>query len=195
MVSRRTAIRGSILAVSVIAVRPVAATNLTFNNSRSDGKLYVGNYSDPTDPLSTYGSNVNFGTATTGTTTVVQNASNTDTFNYQIGNGWTPNVTMGYSLGAYPASAINYTGPTSQWPNGAAELQSAVSNPNDNFYFSFTPAAGYAVRINQFDFVNASYGTMSFALTVFEDSIGGTKMVPTYVPTGLGSGPGMSVTN
>src|SRR5579872_6396772 len=134
MVSRRRAINGSILTLSVIAARPVLATELTFNNSRSDGQLYVGNYSDPTDPLSTYGSNVDFGAATTGTTMVYQNFINTYTFNYNIGNGWTPNVTMGYSIGGAQAVAINYTGPTSEWPNGAAQLQGNFpNNPNDDF--------------------------------------------------------------
>src|SRR5580658_5636721 len=111
MRSRRKAIHRSIFAMSALGAGHACATVLTFNNSRSDGQLYVGNYSNPSDPISTYGSNVNFGSATTGTTTVVENASNTYTFNYQEGNGWTPNVAVGYSIGPSPAVAINYTGP------------------------------------------------------------------------------------
>jgi hypothetical protein len=195
MVSRRTAINGSILALCAIAAAPTSATVLTFNNSRSDGQKYVGSYSDPTDPLSTYGTAVNFGTATTGTTTVVQNASNTDTFNYQIGNGWTPHVSTAYSVGPAPAVDINYASATSAWPNGAAQLAGSGSNdPNDDFYFSFTPAPGYAVRINSYTLVAGYYDDIRTNTTVYENTIGGTEMVPTFGPTGIYDGPGNTST-
>jgi hypothetical protein len=194
MISRRKAIKRSVLAIGAISASQASATVLTFNNSRSDGQLYVGNYSNPSDPISTYGSNVNFGSATTGATTVVENASNTYTFNYQEGNGWTPNVAVGYSIGPSPAVAISYTGPTSEWPNGAAELESSITNPNDSFYFTFTPQAGYAVRVDQLEFVNASYGSMSLGLAVYENAAGGTAMVAPYAPPALGSGAGVTDT-
>jgi len=191
----RKAICGLLLAVGAIGARPASATILTFNNVRSDGKLYTGFYSDPTDPLSSYGSNVSFGAATTGTTTVVQNASNTDTFNYAIGNGWTPDVSMAYSYSGAQAVGVYYTGPGSQWPNGAALLGGNFpNNPNDDFYFTFTPAAGFAVRVNSYDLVNASYGGISSACTLYENTIGGPTMVPTFAPSNVGSGPGQSVT-
>jgi len=178
------------LASAVFAAGRASATNLTFNNVRSDGQSYVGSYSDPTDPLSTYGSNVNFGAATTGTTTVVQNASNTDTFNYQIGNGWTPDISMAYSVGGANAVASIYTGPLSEWPNGATELEGAATNPNDDFYFSFTPAAGFAVRINSYQLSNVTFVAASSACTVYENTIGGPTMVPKFAPPNI-SRPGV----
>ncbi len=195
MVSRRTAINGSILALSAIAAAPTFATNLVFNNSRSDGKTYVGFYSNSSDPLSTYGTDVNFGSASTGTTTVVQNASNTDTFNYQEGNGWTPDVAMSYSVGGAQAVGVYYTGAASDWPNGAALLGGNFPNdPNDDFYFTFTPSPGYAVRLNSYELVAGSYDDIRTTCTVYENTIGGPEMVPTTTTVGIADSPGSSST-
>jgi hypothetical protein len=195
MGSRRKAINSSVLVLSALAARTAWATDLEFDNTASDGQSYVGSYSDPTDPLSTYGTDVNFGSATTGSTSVYQNFFNTYTLNYNIGNGWTPNVAMAYSVAGAQSVGITYTGPASVWPNGAAELQgNGANNPNDDFYFTFTPAPGYAVRINSYDLVNGSYGSISSAGTIYENTIGGQTLVPTFVPANVGSGPGQSVT-
>ncbi len=194
MVSRRKVINGSILALSAIAAAPTFATNLTFNNVRSDGKAYTGFYSNPSDPLSTYGTDVNFGSATTGTT-MVPNGSNTYTFNYQEGNAWTPNVSMAYSVGSAPAVGIYYTGAGSDWPNGAALLSGMFpNNPNDDFYFAFTPSPGYAVRINSYELVAGSYDDINTTCTVYENTIGGPTMVPTTGTVGISDGPGNSST-
>ncbi len=131
----------------------------------------------------------------TGSTTVDQNFFNNYTLNYNIGNGWTPNVAMAYSVAGAQSVGITYTGPGSVWPNGAAELQGqGANNPNDDFYFTFTPAPGYAVRIDSYELVNGSYGAISTAGTIYENTIGGQTLVPTFVPANVGSGPGQSVT-
>jgi hypothetical protein len=182
------------LATGMFAAGTASATVLTFDNTRSDGLAYTGFYSDSSDPLSTYGSNVNYGAATTGTTNVVENSTNTYTFNYAIGNGWTPDVSMSYSVAGAQAVGVYFTGPNSSWPNGAALLGGNFpNNPNDDFYFAFTPAPGYAVRINSYDLVNASFGGISSAGAVFENTIGGPTMVPAFIPSNVGSGPGQTV--
>ncbi len=64
MGSRRKAINSSVLVLSALAARTAWATDLEFDNTASDGQSYIGSYSDPTDPLSTYGTDVNYGSAT-----------------------------------------------------------------------------------------------------------------------------------
>jgi hypothetical protein len=192
---RRKTAQALALASGLALASTACATNLVFNNTRSDGQTYVGLYSNSSDPVSTYGTDVDFGANATGTTTVVENASNTYTFNYQKGNAWTPNVSMSYGVGPLPAVGVYYTGPASSWPNGAALLSGNFpNNPNDDFYFTFTAAPGYAVRINSYQMVNGSFGAISSACTLYENAVGGSTMIPTFVPANVGSGPGQNVT-
>ncbi len=183
MFHRRKVAQALLLASGVLAADKASATILTFNNT-TGGASYAGSYSSPSDPLSGYGTDVNFGANSTGTTTV-PNGAGTDTFNYQEGNAWTPDISVAYGVGAAPAVALDYTGPASEWPAGATELEGSATNPNDDFYFAFTPAAGYAVRINSYVLSNVTFVAASSTCTLYENAPGGPTMVPTFSPPNL----------
>jgi hypothetical protein len=183
MSHRRKMAQALLLASGMLVAGKASATILTFNNT-TGGASYVGTYSNPSDPLSGYGTDVNFGANTTGTTTV-PNGAGTDTFNYQIGNGWTPDISMSYGVGPAPAHSLDYTGPASEWPNGATELEGSATNPNDDFYFSFTPAPGYEVRVNSYVLSNVTFVAASSDCTLYENTVGGPTMVPTFAPPNL----------
>ena len=70
---------------------------------------------------------------------------------YGLGNGTTPNILMDYSPLGTPianSSILYYNDAT--WVE-KAELFSAATNDGTVFRFTFTPDAGFAIRINSFD--------------------------------------------
>ncbi len=192
MSHRRKVAQALLLASGILAADKASATILTFNNT-TGGASYAGSYSNPSDPLSTYGTDVNFGANSTGTTTV-PNGAGTDTFNYQEGNAWTPDISVAYGIGPSPAVALDYTGPASEWPSGATELEGSATNPNDDFYFAFTPAAGFAVRVNSYQLSNVTFVAASMTSTLYENTVGGSTMVPTFNLSNLSGTPPSSET-
>jgi hypothetical protein len=65
---------------------------------------------------------------------------------YAMGNGWTPNVATGYS--ASGGHIDYYT--DSEWPQVAYLLGSDAAPRPWQYWFTFTPDAGYGVKINSF---------------------------------------------
>jgi hypothetical protein len=135
--------------IGLLLAAPAEATILTFeiNNEGSD---------IPMPP--SYGDNVN--------------SLSDGNFNYLEGNGFTPDIVLGYSASS---GAIKYYS-DSEWGDVAYLNSLSGSAYPRNFWFTFTPDAGYGVDINSFtlDPYESASNTVDWA--VYAGSVGGSPL-------------------
>lgn len=112
-------------------------------------------------------------------------------YNYDISNGTTPNVAVTYGLGLNGNEQYYYTDgdgtPSPLWAD-VDFLVGGAGHPPSKFTYTFTPDAGYAVRVNSFDVFGYNAATShTSSWTLYEDTVGGTVIAsggPTaYVAT------------
>jgi hypothetical protein len=109
----------------------------------------------------------NYGDHATNTTMV----DGSYTYHYDLGNGWTTNITLGYTLGSNAAQMQDYQ--DGSWP-WVAYLLGTGGTPR-SYFLTFTPDSGFGVKINSwqmFGYSSGSGGTTSWKL--HQDSALGT---------------------
>src|SRR5262245_46021052 len=124
---------------SLLLATAAHATILTFDVGAGSSVNYL-TYPD----LKAYGDNVN----STGPISTPGGFS----FTYGVGNGFTPNVTIGYDDGTAPSLNIPIGNDAPNNWDWVAYLFGNTSGAADRtYYITFTPASGYQVRVNSFD--------------------------------------------
>ena len=96
---------------------------------------------------------------------------------YNMGNGWTPNIEVGYSAeSGIEDSLLAFYG---NWDGSDAlyllDSTDTADEPWD-YWITFTPDAGYGAQINSFDLNDWGAGDHTIDWTIFEDSVGGTVL-------------------
>lgn len=169
----------------LLVAAPAAATILTFNIKKTsagnptlwtNGTVVInsGVSDKPYSPYITYGNHV------TGPTQNVADAQHT-TYNYLVGNGYTPNI--GVTETNVVQGAKLYWDAT--WPYMVI-YQSAGAGAS--IRFTFAPDANYAVRVNSFA-LRSYTGTTTSSWTLYQDSAGGTVLASS-LSTGQGQAGG-----
>ena len=135
--------------IGLLLAAPAEATILTFEINNEGNDI-------PMPP--SYGDNVSI--------------SPDGNFNYLEGNGWTPNIVLGYSA---VKGQIRYYS-DGEWDHVAY----LAGNPGESnpytFLFTFTPDAGYGVDINSFTLDPYESASNDVAWTVYAGSVGGSVL-------------------
>jgi hypothetical protein len=153
------------LAVTAIAA-PATATILTFNIDNFPAGTSASTATLLAPPHSVYGDNVSSAATTIGAFT----------YNYGIGNGFTPNTTVAYTLGTNAINQLYYTDvgdpPSPLWTN--VDFLHGGTNPFTH-YITFVPTGQFGVRVNSFDVFGYSTATAhTYSWNLREDTTVGT---------------------
>ncbi len=108
-------------------------------------------------------------------------------YQYDEGNGFTPNVTIAYEApGGGPANV-------SVWIQGYAELENALGHSQFDVpvLITLTPDAGYVVRLNAFDIAAWASGTYQTQIAIYDDN--GSQDTPNLFSTHIEILPGASI--
>lgn len=160
------------VAVALVVAPSAQGTILTFNidDPTSSGVRSV----DINTSFSDYGDNVNSLTQTSGG----------NTYNYEQGNAFTPDVTVAYSVGS-DAVAVKYyrddpDDAAAKWTDVTFLNGSNISTTERKFFFTFTPNPLnplLGVRVNSFDlFRYTASQSMEASWTLYRDTIGGSVL-------------------
>lgn len=155
-VSRALRATSVLLAGVALFSQPSAASILTFDYTPTD-LTCGGNGCNPQD----YGDRI---TTTNDVTTGYQ---------YGLGNGFTPNVTVSYQ----PDPTFTNTD-YSLWATGYAELSNALGHISFNVpgEIILTPDSGYSVRLNSFDIAGWAGAGYQTQFAIYDDN--GTRISP-----------------
>jgi hypothetical protein len=98
--------------------------------------------------------------------------SNLYDYHYLQGNGFTTNISLQLTANGGNTKTKYYQ--DGSWPGGVNYLESNDAAADRNFFYTFTPDAGYSVSVNSFDLLSYNFGPHTAAWTLYLGSTNGS---------------------